>query len=66
MSERFDWMRDCGGDVTPTEAAQQARDAGQSYQQYAEEYVANWPFDEEPPADLVEGMVAEMEAADAE
>ncbi|MGH2604523.1 MAG: helix-turn-helix domain-containing protein, partial [Dehalococcoidia bacterium] len=66
MTERFDWERDCGSLITPTEAGRQARSAGQAYEDYAEQYRVSWPFaaDGDPPADLVDGMVAAMMAAD--
>lgn len=56
----FEWSRDCGGDVSPAEAAQDAHRLGITYSQYAEQYEAQWPFDDEPPTDLVDGMVAAM------
>ena len=57
----------CCGNYLPSLAAQDARDAGQTFEEYAQDYVDNWPFKDEPleagEADaVVLMMVGEMES----
>lgn len=76
MSRTFEWGRDCGSTLSPGDAAREALDGTRpgggewrgvarsgALRRYAEEYLAAWPFEQAPPANLVEGMVREMEAA---
>lgn len=63
MARTFDWETDCGTQVSPRDAVDAARTAGQTFKQYAQQYKQQWPFSEKPPRDLVNGMVADMEFA---
>lgn len=57
----FDWDADCGSHG-PADCARDATAAGETYRQYAEAYLREWPFRNEsnPPDDLIEGMVDAM------
>ncbi len=63
--ETFEWNRDVGN-YSPWQAVRDCQANGESFRQYAEGYRDGWSFGDEPPADLVEGMVREMERAAAE
>ena len=53
-ARKFDWDRDCG-DMHPATVAADIRDTESTPREYAEGYLAEWPFDAPPPADLVDG-----------
>ena len=60
-ARKLDWDRDCG-DMHPATVAADIRDTESTPREYAEGYLAEWPFDAPPPADLVDGMTAAIEA----
>lgn len=62
---QFDWAGHVGS-MSVYEAIDLAQEQGETFEEFAQGYAEQWPFDEdERPDDLVEGMVAEMEAAEA-
>ena len=61
----FDWTN-LFGSLTAAEAAEQARDAVQTFEDYAEDILSFWesagePVPDEDRADYVKRIVAEME-----
>jgi len=61
-TERFDWCRDCG-DLAPGAVVRWCRAHGVTFEQFATDYAGRWPFDTPPPADLVAGMVRDLDRA---
>lgn len=59
----FEWDRYVGRHMTPVDAVQNARDAGQSFNEYAEAYAAGNPSEEITTDELVAGMVNDMNRA---
>jgi len=59
---KFDWDTNCGSLPSPADAAAECTARGIAPRTYAEEYLAAWPFDTPAPADLVDGMTADIEA----
>lgn len=59
----FEWDRYVGTDITPVDAVQQARDAGQSFTEYAQAFADQNPQEDISSEDLVSGMVGSMNQA---
>ena len=59
----FEWDRYVGTDITPVDAVQQAREAGQSFTEYAQAFADRNPQDDISSEDLVSGMVGSMNQA---
>jgi hypothetical protein len=59
----FEWDRYVGKNMTPVDAVQNARAAGQTFSEYAEEYAGNQPSEEITNEELANGMVTNMNQA---
>ena len=59
----FEWDRYVGRHMTPVDAVQNARAAGQSFSAYAEAYAAEHPPEEITAEELAMGMVSDMNQA---
>lgn len=62
-SSFFEWDRYVGTHITPVDAVNNARAAGQTFDEYARDYAANQPSEEIPAEELANGMVADMQQA---
>jgi FMN-dependent NADH-azoreductase len=62
-SSFFEWDRYVGTHMTPVDAVKNARAAGQTFDEYAQEYAANQPADEVSNDELANGMVGDMQQA---
>jgi hypothetical protein len=58
--ERFEWDRYIGDHMTPVDAVQNARSAGQSFDTYAREYATAHPVEDVSTDDLANGMAGDM------
>ena len=56
----FEWDRHVGTHMTPVDAVQNARAAGQSFEEYAAGYAGSNPSDQITNDELADGMVADM------
>lgn len=56
----FEWDRHVGTHMTPVDAVQNARAAGQSFEEYAADYAGNNPSQDISNDAVASGMVADM------
>jgi hypothetical protein len=59
----FEWDRYVGKHMTPVDAVQNARAAGQTFAEYAGEYASNQPAEEITGEELANGMISDMNQA---
>ena len=59
----FDWDRYIGTHMTPVDAVNNARAAGQTFDEYASEYASNQPSEEMSVDELANGMAGAMRQA---
>ena len=59
-SSFFEWERYVGTHMTPVDAVNNARAAGQTFEEYASDYAANHSVEEVTTDELANGMVADM------
>ena len=59
----FEWDRYVGKHMTPVDAVQNARAAGQTFSEYTEEYARNQPSEEITNEELANGMISDMNQA---
>lgn len=59
----FEWDRYVGTDMTPVDAVNNARAAGQTFSEYASDYAASNPAEEITVEELANGMVGDMQQA---
>ena len=62
-SSFFEWDRYVGTHMTPVDAVNNAREAGQTFDEYARKYAANQPSEEISVDELANGMVGDMRQA---
>ncbi|CAN5780916.1 hypothetical protein BH20CHL1_BH20CHL1_08840 [soil metagenome] len=59
----FEWNRYVGAHMTPVDAVNNARSAGQTFEEYAGGYAVNQPSEEITVDELAGGMVGDMRQA---